>query len=413
MEKLINPYLSVNPKVTEITEYNPTSSAWSNIKAITYDGATINGKKTKVFAYIGFPEGASPTKKVPAVVLVHGGGGHAFAQWVKIWNDRGYAAIAMDTTGYFPSETGKGVAGSNGDPKSHWKLGLYGPFTESGYVNAPTTDRMKNVPKQELEEMWMYHAVVSTILAHNILLTDNRVNISKIGINGISWGGVITSLAIGYDTRYAYAIPVYGCGYLDPMPTYMGDIFAVSKVKELWSAADRFDKVKIPTLWMAWTQDTNFSIDANSRSYQAVKQAGGILSIKQSWSHSHTQGWAPAEIYRFADSICRGGEGLVSCVTEPSGRNIYFTIKKPADATDVTAKAYYITEELSYSKKNGESNPSPDQKPSAWKSVNCTVAGSKVTGTLPADAVNYYVELTVKTPSGSYVTTTEFVDARV
>jgi len=410
LAKLIKSYLSVQPKVTKVTDYNPKSSAWSNIEAITFDGATIDGKKTKVFAYIGFPKGASASKKVPAVVLVHGGGGHAFAQWVKVWNDRGYAAIAMDTTGYFPSETGKGVAGSNGDPKSLWKLGLYGPFVEDGYVNAPTTDRMKNVPNQELEEMWMYHAVVSTIMAHNILLTDNRVNISKIGINGISWGGVITSLAIGYDTRYAYAIPVYGCGYLHDMPTYMGDIFAVKQVKELWSAADRFNKVKIPTLWLAWTQDTNFSIDANSRSYLDVKAAGGILGIKQNWSHSHVKGWAPEEIYRFADSICRKGEGLVSCVTEPSGRNISFTIEKPADATSVTAKAYYITEELSYSKKNGEANASPDQTASDWKSVSCTVIGSRVTGTLPAEAVNYYVELTATTSSGSYATSTGLVE---
>ena len=32
-------------------------------------------------------------EKVPGMVLVHGGGGTAFASWVKRWNDRGYAAM--------------------------------------------------------------------------------------------------------------------------------------------------------------------------------------------------------------------------------------------------------------------------------------------------------------------------------
>lgn len=31
------------------------------------------------------------------MVLVHGGEGTAFAKWVRLWNERGYAAIAMDT----------------------------------------------------------------------------------------------------------------------------------------------------------------------------------------------------------------------------------------------------------------------------------------------------------------------------
>ncbi|MBQ5840753.1 MAG: hypothetical protein IIW40_02225 [Clostridia bacterium] len=413
LEKLIKPYISTNPKVTEVPAYNPTKSGWTHIKAITFDGAQMNGKKTKVFAYIGFPKGASASKKVPAVVLVHGGGGHAFAEWVRIWNERGYAAIAMDTTGYFPSAKGKGIAGDNGDAKDLWQYGMYGPFSESGYVNAPNTDRMKNVPKQSnMEEHWMYHAVVSTILAHNILMTDNRVNVAKIGINGISWGGVITSLAIGYDTRYAYAVPIYGCGYLDEMPTYFGDLFSPAAVKSQYSAADRFGKVKIPTLWLAWVFDTNFSIDKNTKSYLDVKNAGGIMSIKQTWSHSHKAGWQAEETFRFADSICKGGTGLVSCVTEPKGRNVSFTVKKPADVTELTAKAYYITEKLSYSVQSGSSNPVPDQKAKDWKTVNCTVSGTKVTCTLPADAVDYYVELTAKTADGSYITTTGLVDAR-
>ena len=75
-----------------------SGSKAGSVKALFFDGLPWKGKPTRVFAYYGIPsnEGGG---KVPAIVLVHGGGGTAFARWVKLWNDRGYAAIAMDTCG--------------------------------------------------------------------------------------------------------------------------------------------------------------------------------------------------------------------------------------------------------------------------------------------------------------------------
>jgi cephalosporin-C deacetylase-like acetyl esterase len=70
-----------------------------DMQAFFYDGPKWFGKATRVFAYYQAPAGASPTNKVPAVVCSHGGGGTAYAEWVRIWNSHGYAAIAMDTGG--------------------------------------------------------------------------------------------------------------------------------------------------------------------------------------------------------------------------------------------------------------------------------------------------------------------------
>ena len=354
----------MDPNVSHIRDYDPVDGAWANIQAITYDGAKIGSQKTKVFAYLGFPQGASAHKKVPAVVLVHGGSGHAFAQWIKLWNDRGYAAIAMDTTGYFPSALGRGKAGSHGDAASWWHYGLYGPFLENGYVNAPDNDRMQQVPYQNVEEQWMFHGVVATIMAHNVLLKDERVETSRIGICGISWGSVIASIAIGYDTRYAYAISVYGSGHLSHSLSFFREMFAHEKVRKLWSAEDRFHMVKIPTLWLAWVDDSNFSINANTRSYGALTDPYTVLSLKQAWHHSHPAGWAPEEIYRFADSICYGKDNMVTCLSAPAGREISFAIGKP-DLETVTAKAFYLTQKLSYSQKEGQNKPTPDH--TAWK----------------------------------------------
>ena len=148
MTAAISSFLEVKPHTTPMPFYNPDSRSpsgvneWSNIQAITYDGAAIGSQKTKVFAYVGFPAGASADKKVPAIVLVHGGGGHAYAEWIKLWTDRGYAAIAMDTTGYFPSAQGKGIAGRGSDVPDLWHYGLYGDFAEAGYGDAPNNDEM-------------------------------------------------------------------------------------------------------------------------------------------------------------------------------------------------------------------------------------------------------------------------------
>jgi len=88
LAKLFNP-----PKTHEDSEHGA-----GDVKAIFYDGLSWKGQPTRVFAYYGLPKNQG-TQKVPAMVLVHGGGGSAFIPWVQLWVSRGYAAISMDTCG--------------------------------------------------------------------------------------------------------------------------------------------------------------------------------------------------------------------------------------------------------------------------------------------------------------------------
>ena len=59
-----------------------------NVQPIFYTGADYQGRETRVFAWLGVPETAGD-EKLPAMVLVHGGGGSAFAEWTAYWNRRG------------------------------------------------------------------------------------------------------------------------------------------------------------------------------------------------------------------------------------------------------------------------------------------------------------------------------------
>lgn len=413
-------YTETNPRKIMLPEYDPDShpdsrlNDWTTIKALTYDGALSDGKKTKVFAYIGLPKGADVDSKCPAVVLVHGGAGHPFAEWIKIWNDRGYAAIAMDTTGYFPSPEGKGKAGRESDfyqTIPFWQYGLYGTFAEQGYVNAPDNDFM-NSAGVSYDEQWMYHAVSQVILAHNVLRNEPVIDAERIGLVGISWGGVISSITIGYDNRFAFAVPIYGTGHLDKGLTYMKDYFSPEPIKSYWSAADRFSLVDIPVLWLCWANDPSFSIQSNSRSYMDTRKAGSVLSILNDWSHGHSGGWNQRETYRFADSVAKGNAGLTECLTEPGAtRNFDFLIKRSSDAVSVIAKAYYITEKMTYSMNGTLSEihklPTIDQ---TWKTVTCNTDGDTVYGTLPENAYSFYVEIDTYTQDGYFVTTSSFFE---
>ncbi|HJA69263.1 MAG TPA: acetylxylan esterase [Firmicutes bacterium] len=404
--------LDVTPNITYMPEYDPKSSAsgansWSNIKALTYDGVEIDGEKTKVFAYIGYPEGVSSTNKAPAIVLLHGGGGHAYAEWVKLWTDRGYVAIAMDNTGYFPSEAGKGLAGRELDPASYWTFGLSGDFAQEGYTNAPNNSGM-NDAGSKAERQWMYHAVAQTILAHNILRADEMVDSSRIGVTGISWGGVIASIAIGYDTRWAFAIPIYGSGYLEEALSFMGPNFNTEASLAVWSAQEKFDNVDFPVLWLGWNSDNCFSINSNSKSYLDTKDNDKtVLSMINNMNHSHSSGWVQPISYHYADWIVNGGSGLTQLMDEPSGRDVYIQHMVPLEASSISAKIYYITEKMTYSQKPGNSTTTMDQ---TWQTVDCEITGSIIKGTVPESAYSYYVEITTTVNGTNYVTCSSYVE---
>ena len=193
-----------------IQEFHPVNK-YEGIKAITYDGFTRNNLKTKNFGYIGFPEDSEGN--VPAVVLVHGGAGYPFLNWIKEWNSRGYAAIAISTVGVFPTRLNAGDV--EGALSVDWTNSLEGCFAENGYTASPDNDDMRIRDTQSIDEMWMYHAVSQVLLAGKVLETFDNINKSQIGVVGISWGSVILSVALGYKNNFAYAIPVYGSGYLD------------------------------------------------------------------------------------------------------------------------------------------------------------------------------------------------------
>ncbi|MCP4045016.1 MAG: dipeptidyl aminopeptidase, partial [Gammaproteobacteria bacterium] len=144
--------LTTAPK-THDEEGQAATIAAGELKAIYFDALDYKGKPTRVFAWLGIPEGASPENPVPAIVLVQGGGGTAFRQWVQMWNNRGYAAISIAVEGQTDEATGN-------RPPDKWKKHAWpGPSRQGIYHDSG----------EPLRKQWMFHALADTVLANSLI----------------------------------------------------------------------------------------------------------------------------------------------------------------------------------------------------------------------------------------------------
>lgn len=268
------------------------------INAIFFEGPEYKGNDTQLFAYLGIPEDLSD--KIPAMVLIHGGGGTADPDWVKLWNDRGYAAISIDTTGSVP----------NGEFPTHKKHSLGGPDGWGGFSQID----------EKIEDQWTYHAVAAAILGNSILAADFNVDRNKIGVTGVSWGGYLTCIAASVDERFAFAAPIYGCGFLHEDSAWSDTIFnemdkeKTDKWVKLWDPSSYLELCDVPVLWVNGINDRFFPLSSFLKSCSLVYESQ--LCIKPDLGHSQKDAVLVEEVYAFADSICKSGEKMVSFLAE-------------------------------------------------------------------------------------------------
>ena len=266
------------------------------LKPIFFDALPSKGRPTRVFAWLGLPAGL--TDKAPGIVLVHGGGGTAFKDWVSQWNQRGYAAISIAVEGQTdkPAEVPPGA-------RRQWARHKWGGPKRDG-IYADTDEPLAN--------QWMYHAVADTVLANSLLRSLPEVNADEVGLMGISWGGVITSTVIGIDSRFAFAIPTYGSGHLFDSENHWGAVLGENMFyREVWDPMLRIARAKLPVLWLSWPGDRAFPLDCQAACYRAAP-GPRMVSLIPGMGHSHRAGWTPPDSYAFADSVIESGEPWLS-----------------------------------------------------------------------------------------------------
>ena len=279
------------------------------LRSFFYEGASYKGKPTWVFAYYSTPEGDPPPGGWPAVICAHGGGGTAYPEWVRFWNNRGYAALAMDLEGRLPGGKAHQVEGNFPVGEGHPNAG---PSRIDWFGDRGLPD----------EEQWFYHAVADVIRANSLLRAVKAVNSAKIGLTGISWGGTVVSAVAGLDPRFAFVVPVYGSGYIHqsdnpglsqwfPPGNMTASQFRDYQTK--WDPSAHLPYARMPMLFVTSVADPVFQIDIFAKAAKAAKAAKGssLLCIRPWMIHAHGNGWSdPVEIGQFADSVVKGGPAL-------------------------------------------------------------------------------------------------------
>ncbi|HET6884133.1 MAG TPA: alpha/beta fold hydrolase [Pirellulales bacterium] len=340
-------------------------AAWGEVKGgvqeVFYEGEPFEGRPTRVFAYYARPEeGEGP---FPGMVLVHGGGGKAFAEWARLWAGRGYAALAMDLAGHGPD----GERLSDGGPEQDDRT------------------KFRDFTDEEVDQMWSYHAVAAVIRGASLLAGRDEVDGERIGVTGISWGGYLTCIVAGLDHRFKAAVPVYGCGFLAEDSVWLPTFDRMTpEQRERWVAnfdpCNYLPAVQCPMLFINGTNDYAYPLGSCQKSYRLVPSRVD-LCLRVKMPHNHPDGWAPPEIGVFIDSILRDGRPLPSL--------------EPLELNGSRALARYRTTvpiaraEIHYAIADG-----PWQK-RGWRSATAVHARSVVSADLPtARPLVFYFSIT-------------------
>lgn len=275
-----------------------------SIKAATLQGVNYRGDKTSFFVYYAVPEGADASHPVPAMVLIHGGGGKAFWNWVQEWVNRGYAAISMGNNGQLP-------VGIEGNPYDK-KWGAWAKLQDG--INLPCGDFQHGL--RPYDEQWPYCAVANIMLAHSFLTSLPGVDAERVGVTGNSWGGYLTLMSAAVDKRYKFAAPVYGCGFYKEF-----DIHSVmsgpawERWIELWDPCHYISHIDVPISWACGTNDFYFSFGALQKSF-ALAQIPPYKAVRSPMKHTDGGDMMPLETFALADHLLKGGADL-PVVQEP------------------------------------------------------------------------------------------------
>jgi dienelactone hydrolase len=345
------------------------------IKSLYYSGANYKGRPTRVFAYLGIPKNASSNNKVPGIVLVHGGGASAVEPWVQAWVNRGYVAISMDTCGYTPNGRKRG-------PK-HAYSGPDGPGMYNTIQDPPT-------------DQWPFHAVDCIIRAHTLIRDLPQVDATRIGVTGVSWGAYLTSLVVGIDLRFRFAMHVYGCGDLaesESLGLIGHDISTKQKWTSMWDPLTYIGQSPIDMLWINGAKDFAFHPNMWTKTIQKATQARNTISFRPDLRHDHGTGESVAGLVQYANAICFRGSPMPRWTTTTLNGSKAEVTFEGASKIKETQLCFTEKGNASWPSKTWQSRtiPNPDANgvvrcdvsPNWSWFIMCTTSDNSITSSLP------------------------------
>jgi len=245
--------------------------------------------------------------------------------------------------------------------------------------------------------------VADVIRANSLLRSFPEINADKIGLTGISWGGTIAATVAGVDDRFAFVVPVYGCGFLHESDNegltqwFREDNMTAEQFRQYrtkWDPSAHLPYAKMPMYWINGSNDGTFPMDIFQRS--ALAAAGpSILHVRFRWLHGHSPGWRRRDVYAFADSIVKGSTPL------PTAAKPELDAKTRRVWTKTTGKIDRAA--LCYTMHGGK------WQGRYWENAACEFGTNEVSSRLPKGATVFYFN--VKDERGNLVST-EFVEVK-
>lgn len=342
-----------------------------NVKGIFFVGEAYKDQETNIYAYLGVPSTPMPEGGYPAIVLIHGGLGKAFGDWVKMWTDRGYVAIAPD----FDAQMSTPEAGAYQT--------VYNPLGGPKGYGVRTDDLIGNK-----EDSWVYQSVSNIIRANNILRSMDIVNDSKIGATGISWGSYLLGITLGVDQRFSFAMPVYGAGYLDEdYGSSLYGMFAgmddgmVQVYRKFYDPASYLEFNKTPTFWVQGVLDYAFSPVLKQKAIDQIKNVDIQYAYLENMTHGQEQGSQPKELFAYADSITKGESSILKT------RHVSFSdsIIKIESINDVKIESAYLF---------WTDSPDYEIHQATWYRTDVTLQGHVIEASVPENAYYAFIEIT-------------------
>jgi cephalosporin-C deacetylase-like acetyl esterase len=231
------------------------------VSELYFEVAPFLGRPARAFGWLAMPE--APMGKLPAMLLIHGGGGTAIEQWAREWASRGFVALAINLYGQGPDRRRLPDGGCD------WSdMDRAFEFT-CGVGNS-----------------WVYQAVAAGIRAVAALRALPEVDPQQVGVTGVSWGGYLTNTIMCVDDHVALGIPVCGCGFdrrtgnhPDAPPEKRKRVF------DLFDASNFSNRCTKPVLWAGGIWDP--PPDQLMNCYQAVPDHRKTLSIRLVPHHNY------------------------------------------------------------------------------------------------------------------------------
>ena len=168
------------------------TEAGARYTEFTFTGMTHEGSKVRVYAIGSIPEDKEP---LPGILHIHGGGQTVNPQWLRFWNERGYAALTFNWGGAWP----------NRQKFTDWGKLTQGNHKDAGAMAMATEPTMR-------ASSWYLWARISR-RALTCLEQMDGVDPDRLGIFGVSMGGTIVWPLAAMDQRVKAACAIYGVGW--------------------------------------------------------------------------------------------------------------------------------------------------------------------------------------------------------